>query len=330
MISILAGEKDAGIRIDRLLRKRLPLLSLSAIYALIRRGGVRIDGRGAVAQGYRLAAGDRIAVDADPSELAAGKQCTIDTGFINTAFFKRNFSILHEDRDLIVCNKPAGLVVHPGSGHLRHDTLIDCALAYLKAGGKIQDEDDVALVHRLDRDTSGVILIAKNKPALRRLHDDFRDRSLTKQYVAICHGRPPQDEGDITLPLRRGRDRRGETTMRVEEGPDSSFSRSHYRLDGYTGDVSKVAVFLETGRTHQIRIHLSHAGAPILGDTRYGNGRLDAAFFRSRPQLPARLYLHSWKITVAHPSNGRLLTATAPLPREFVAALAPKKGTAPR
>ncbi len=168
MISLLAQEKEAGCRLDRILRKQLPLLPLSSIYSLIRRGGVRVAGHRRISQDYRLALGDAIDVDVDPAELSRGAalQEGPDGNLVKTDFFRRNFSILHEDADLLVCNKPVGLVVHPGSGHLHHDTLVDLAAAYLFAGGKIKTYDDFALVHRLDRDTSGAILIAKNKQTL--------------------------------------------------------------------------------------------------------------------------------------------------------------------
>ena len=326
MISILAGEKEAGSRIDRVLRKRLPLVSLAGIYSLIRLGGVRVAGKKRVGQDYRLIAGDRIEIDLDPAELAVPRtQSAADKCLVNTEFFRRNFSILHEDGDLLACNKPAGLVVHPGSGHLQHDTLIDLAVAYLLAGDAAATADDIGLVHRLDRDTSGVILVAKNKPALRRLHESFRDRSLVKRYIALCHGRPPKNEGEVTVNLRRGRDLRGETTMRVDTAGD--FSRSRYRIDAFHDDISRVEVLLETGRTHQIRLHLPHIGAPIIGDGRYGDGSRDAAFFSKHPRLPKRLYLHAWKLAIPHPSGRRTITMTAPVPPEFAEAIAEVFGT---
>ena len=322
MIELLAGENEAGCRLDRIVRKRLPLMSLSGIYSLIRKGGVRISGR-KLRQDYRLQKGDRIEIDADVSELAVPdqKQKLDLARLVHTVFFKRNFKILHEDRDLIACNKPAGLVVHPGTGHLRRDTLIDLATAYLLSGRKIKGSDDLALVHRLDRDTSGVILIAKNKPALRRIHESFRNRTLVKQYVAICHHRPPKAEGEVVVKLVRDRDERGETRMRIsDQAAHGMFSRSVYRLDAYHNGLSKVEVFLETGKTHQIRIHCAHVGAPIVGDDRYGDAALDNELFSRRSGILRRLYLHAWKLQVPPPpglSGGKTLSIKAPLPDEF-------------
>lgn len=249
MITILVSEKEAGSRLDRVLRKRLPLVPLAGIYALIRRGGIRIAPHRRVGQEYRLVLGERIDIDADAAELAGPRRDTPDARIVKTEYFRRHFSILHEDDDLLVCNKPAGLVVHPGTGHLRNDTLVDLAGSYLLAHHIIEGKDDFALVHRLDRETSGAVLIAKNKTVLRQLHELFRERSLTKRYIAICHNRPPLDEGEIRLHLLRGRDRRGETTMRVEENARrGELSCSRYRLDAFSGTMSRVEVFLRPGK----------------------------------------------------------------------------------
>lgn len=316
MISIQAGENEIGCRLDRVLRKKLPLLSLSRIYSLVRKGGARAGGR-KVKQDYRIREGDLIEIDADPSELAASAQKkTPDLAALaKTDFFKRQFHLLYEDNDLLACNKPAGLVVHPGTGHLRKDTLIDLASAYLLSGKKIKSPEDIALVHRLDRDTSGVILIAKNKPAVRRLQESFRERELVKEYVAICHGKPPKDKGEIFLRLARGRDDHGETTMRVDQAGIPS--RSTYRVDAFYNGLSRVEVQLITGKTHQIRIHLAHVDAPIVGDVRYGNVELDKALFSRVPKIAHRLYLHALRIEVPHPKNGRVVAIKAPLPEEF-------------
>ncbi|MBN2188428.1 MAG: RluA family pseudouridine synthase [Chitinispirillaceae bacterium] len=320
MICIQAGTSETGCRLDRIVRKRLPLMSLSGVYALIRKGGVRVSGR-RVGQDYRLQEGDRIEINADASELAAPDREPHGNlaRLVNTFFFKRNFRILHEDRDFLACNKPAGLVVHPGTGHLRHDTLIDLAAAYLLSGGKIRERGEIAPAHRLDRDTSGVILIAKNKPALRRVHEAIRNGAVVKLYAAVCHRRPPDNEGEIAVKLIRGRDGRGETTMRVGgRGEGGVFSRSVYRVSACERGLSRIEVLLDTGRTHQIRIHCAHVGAPVVGDTRYGDPLLDKELFSRRPGAPQRLYLHAQKLEVPAPGGGKRLSIHAPLPEEFI------------
>jgi 23S rRNA pseudouridine955/2504/2580 synthase len=321
MISIAVSENEAGCRLDRIVRKRLPLMSLSAVYALIRKGGVRVAGRGKIGQGYRLCEGDLIKIDADVSELDVSRRDAHGdvARLVSTVFFKRNFHVIHEDRDFLACNKPTGLVVHPGTGHLRCDTLIDLAAAYLCAGGQVRDPGDIAPAHRLDRDTSGVILIAKNKPALRRVHEAIRAGAVVKQYTAICHRRPPDNEGEIAVKLIRGRDGHGETAMRVAERAEGGvFSRSVYRVSACEHGLSRVEVFLDTGRTHQIRIHCAHIGAPVVGDTRYGDPGLDKALFSRRPGVPRRLYLHAQKLEVPAFCGGKRLSIHAPLPGEFI------------
>jgi 23S rRNA pseudouridine955/2504/2580 synthase len=316
MISFIAGSNEVSVRLDRLLRKKLRLMALSGIYSLVRRGGVRVNGE-RVRQDYRIQKGDEVCIDVDPSEIVEHHQ---QNGgrferLARTEFFKRNFVVLHEDRDILACNKPPGLVAHPGSGHLCGDTLFDLAAAYLLTGKRIRTTDDMALVHRLDRDTSGIILIAKNKRAVRCLHEEFRNRSLTKHYVAICHDRPPDHEGEIVVRLARGRDRRGETTMRVDKGGLLSCTR--YRIEAHDNGLSRLELFLDTGRMHQIRAHMAHAGAPLVGDLRYGDRARDERLFAQCRGVPERLYLHAWKIAVPHPSNGKMLRITAPLPVEF-------------
>jgi 23S rRNA pseudouridine955/2504/2580 synthase len=187
------------------------------------------------------------------------------------------------------------------------------------SGGKIRARDEIAPAHRLDRDTSGVILIAKNKPALRRLHESIRRGEVIKQYAAVCHGRPPHDEGEIAVTLVRGRDRQGETTMRVgERRGDGMFSRSVYRLSACEHGLSRLEVFLDTGRTHQIRIHFAHVGAPVVGDARYGDAALDNELFSGRPDVVRRLYLHAQKLEIPGMSGGKRLSIKSPLPEEFI------------
>ncbi|MBN1307270.1 MAG: RluA family pseudouridine synthase, partial [Chitinispirillaceae bacterium] len=173
MQHITIGPEDAGCRLDRVVRKRLALLPLAGIYTLIRKGGVRVGGR-KTRQDYRLREGEVLEIDVDAAEVAAPRTPEQSLARLrSTSFYKKNFSIIYEDDHLLACNKPPGLVVHPGSGHQRSDTLIELAAAYLLDKSGAAAGEEAALVHRLDRDTSGVILIAKNKRTLRSLHEAF-------------------------------------------------------------------------------------------------------------------------------------------------------------
>lgn len=312
MIHIQCGSEEATCRLDRLLRKRLALMSLSEIYSLIRKGGVKINGKKAK-QDYRICEGDLISVDVDESEMSA-KQGPDESlkSIVKTSHFKRNFNIIYEDKDLLACNKPSGLVVHPGTGHLKHDTLIDLVTGYLIDQGQLKNGEEPALVHRLDRDTSGIILIAKNKNILRKIHDIFRSRDLVKHYVAISHNRPPEYEGEIVLGLSRSDEKKSGMKMLVED--DGEYSKSTYRIVEYNNKLSKLDVFLETGKTHQIRVHLAHVGAPIVGDERYGNPELDKLL---PDTFKKRLYLHAYRLSFVHPVKGKKITLEAPVPAEF-------------
>ncbi len=312
MIKITCTSEEATCRVDRFLRKRLPLMSLSEIYSLIRKGGVKINEK-RTKQDYRLQEGDTVEIQADQSELVSKKNPDQSlASIVNTSHFKHNFKIIYEDNELLACNKPSGLVVHPGSGHLKRDTLIDLATGYLLNKGELNNGEEVALVHRLDRDTSGIILIAKSKNALRKIHEIFRSRNLVKHYVAICHGRPPLNEGEIVLGLKRKDERNSGMKMQVDD--NGEYSKSTYRLVEYNNEYSKVDVFLETGKTHQIRVHLAHVGAPIAGDERYGNPELDKSLPSS---FKKRLCLHAYRLSFNHPVKGKKITLEAPLPPEF-------------
>jgi 23S rRNA-/tRNA-specific pseudouridylate synthase len=200
LITIKIGIDDSGGRLDRLLRKSLPLTKLSDIYRLVRTGRVRINGK-KTKQDYRLQEHDTVEMDVDQSELPKKNTSATDAlvNLAGTDFFKRNLQIIFEDDDLIACNKPPNLVVHPGTGHSAHDTLIDVVKSYVLTKKQGKTAGEPMLVHRIDRDTSGIVLIAKNKRILRYLHSHFRDRQIDKKYIAVCHGRPPGKSGVIEV-----------------------------------------------------------------------------------------------------------------------------------
>jgi len=314
MQQITIGPEEVSCRADRIVRKKCALLPLASVYKLFRTGKVRVGGK-RIEQNYRFAQGDILELNVPAAELqAAATEQNCDTSLVNTAFFRKNFQIIYEDADILACNKPSGLVVHPGTGHTKHDTLIDLATAYLEHKKAIPEGDEFALVHRLDRDTSGVILIAKNKRTLRLLHEDFREHDLTKEYRAVCHNRPPEFKGQITVNLARTHERNDGMKMRVEEGGVEA--RSTYQIITYNNTLSQVAVFLETGKTHQIRVQMAHVGAPIVGDVRYGDEAKDAALFKGKH---SRLYLHAHRLVFKHPHTRKSITIIAPVPAEFAA-----------
>jgi 23S rRNA pseudouridine955/2504/2580 synthase len=298
-----------------MLRKQLALRTLSDIYRMIRTGAVRVNGKRAK-ENYRLQEGDELALDVGPQELAAQMpgEAPAVRDLSGTEFYKRNLKIVYEDEAIIACDKPPHLVVHPGSGHETGATLIDLVKCYMFAGPRPDPAADPVLVHRLDRDTSGIILIAKNKAVVRSLHSLLRQHRMTKQYSAVCHGAPPQKKGTIELRLAKTVEKN--LGMKMSVADEGEFSKTDYCVLSSRQGLSKVQLTLSTGKTHQIRVHMAHIGCPIVGDVRYGDPRLDAAVF-SRPGIPRRLYLHAGLLSFVHPLDNKKITLTVPEPGEF-------------
>lgn len=234
------------------------------------------------------------------------------------------FEIIHEDEDLAVIDKPAGVVVHPAPGHLR-GTLVHGLLARLSnlsgVGGVLRP----GLVHRLDKGTSGLLVVAKNDRAHRSLQDQLRARTLARTYRALCWGVPKQNEGEIDAPLARHPNDRKRQTVREGGRP----AQTHYRVDAQLRGAALLTLQLRTGRTHQIRVHLLHIGHPVLGDTPYGGGlaRLRGTAPEHRVPLRAALAaldrpaLHASRLAFQHPSSGEQLQFDSPLPTDFETAL---------
>ena len=321
MITHTIHHHDLQMRLDRFLRQKMPLKPLSEIYRLIRQGLVRVNGK-KVRENYRFADKDVLEVRVPAAEWAlpdrqgGGLRADGDeiARLADTGFFKRNFHVLYEDSELLLCDKPGNLVVHPGTGHLKHDTLIDLARSYLMRKEDGGHSDEPQLVHRIDKDTSGVIMLAKNRHALRRVHESFRGRDVTKSYLAICHGFPDPAEGVIELNLSRTHERNDGTKMEVTD--EGEFSRTRYKVIDKCRDVARLMVEIDTGRTHQIRVHMAHIRCPIVGDVRYGDPVQDARIF-GIAGVVHRLYLHARMITFPDPRTGVPRTVRAPEPAEF-------------
>lgn len=313
MISLTACDDDADVRIDRFVRKQLKRVALGGLYRLIRTGGVRINGK-KCRQDSRLACGDVVTVAVADGEIdKTGDAPEIRLrALAATPYFKSNFRVIFEDDCLLVCSKPASLVVHSGSGHNNHDTLIDLAQAHVL----IHDGPGVSpyLVHRLDRDTSGVIVLAKSARVARVLTERFRKRDIQKQYTVIVHGYPPEPSGTIKVRIERTFGRNDGTKMKVGHGGD--FSESSYKVLRNGNGLSLLSVELHTGRTHQIRVHMNHKGCPIVGDVRYGNAEADFELWK-RTGLRPRLCLHARFLALNHPVSGRPMSFEDPLPQLF-------------
>ena len=296
---LTAASGDAGRRLDLFLAQRVPELSRTRIQELIRDGNVRVDG-GIAKAAHRISAGETVEIDVlpRPAPVAQAEDLPLD--------------LLHVDDEFVIVNKPAGMVVHAGAGHAS-GTLVNALLHRLgnlsKGGGTLRP----GIVHRLDRETSGAMVVARNDQAHENLSEQFRSRNVRKVYLALVHGKMPKDSGTITLPISRDAKRRTRMTARAGKGRHARTDwRVVARLDRYT----LVEVALHTGRTHQIRAHFSAIGHPVVGDMLYGAPREVRAGARKLPPL-GRNFLHAARIGFAHPSGGEWIEVRAPLPREL-------------
>jgi 23S rRNA pseudouridine955/2504/2580 synthase len=308
MSESLTVEKDeAGIRLDRWFKRRFPALGHGPLEKLLRTGQVRVDGKRAKAAD-RLASGQTVRIPPQlRQEPESSHKFARETSLSDSdTQFIRNL-VIHEDPALFVLNKPSGLATQGGSGISRH---IDGLLEGLQ-GNKRQRP---RLVHRLDRDTSGVLLVARTVPAAAALSEALRRRDAQKIYWALTKGVPVPHQGTIRLALAKesgfgegGRDER--MTGVDEDAEGAKAATTHYAVMGTAAfQYAWVALKPVTGRTHQIRAHLSHIGTPIVGDFKYGGA--DA---RGMGEIEDRLHLHARSIDIAHPDGGRL-SAVAGLP----------------
>ena len=303
----LVPAAQAGERLDRFLVSQLPELSRSRIQSLIDEG--RVQAGAAVRKAsHRVAAGEAVTIEIPPAPPAGVEAEPIP------------LEILYEDDDVAVINKPAGMVVHPGAG-AEAGTIV---AALLHRFGGIAGLSGVGgplrpgIVHRLDKGTSGALVIARNDAAHRKLVEDFRARRVQKTYLALLHGKLKGDSGSVTLPVARDLRRRTRMTARRREGREARTDwRARLRLDGFT----LVEADLRTGRTHQIRVHFSTLGCPVVGDTLYGAPRQERVGVELLPPL-GRNFLHAARVAFAHPRTGQRIDVRAPLPPELAAYLA--------
>ena len=285
----------AGQRIDNFLRRELPGVPKSRLYRILRRGEVRVNG-GRVRAPYKLIDGDEVRippvrVSAEPSAPPAGRIKSLES------------AVLFEDQRMLVLNKPSGVAVHGGSG-ISHG-----AIEIMRAARP--QCRDLSLVHRLDRETSGCLVIAKRRSALRALHECFREGRVEKNYLALVQGDWQLGERKIDAPLLVEHRKNGERHVVVNNAGKSA--RTVFRLSRTYGQYSLLQCQPETGRTHQIRVHTLHAGHPIAGDDRYGDKEENAEVARLGLK---RLFLHAQSIAFPDDS-GNELHFTAPLPEDL-------------
>lgn len=292
---------DAGQRIDNFLARRLKGVPRSHIYRILRTGQVRVNSA-RIRPGYRLQAGDRVRIPPVRRSARAGAT-TPSPGLVEAA----RAAVVEEAAGYVVMDKPAGIAVHGGSG-IRWGLIEALRAAY--PGRRLE------LVHRLDRDTSGVLLVAADPAALRWAHRMLREGRVRKRYLALLRGRLPEGGFEVAAPLGRDVLRGGERLAAVREG--GRHARTCFRPLAHHGGFALAEVEIDTGRTHQIRVHAAHAGHPVAGDPRYGDRAANRAL---RALGLKRMFLHASELELPLP-DGDVLVASAPLPEALRAVLA--------
>ena len=295
----VVAEAEAGERLDRYLVSRLAHISRNQVQNLIDEGRVRVNNV-SKKPSHRLELGEKVFV-----EIPEATPIGVEPENIP-------LEIIYSDADIAVINKPAGMIVHPGAGE-DSGTLVAALLHHFGGTEKLSSLGGPlrpGIVHRLDRDTSGLIVVALTDAAHEKLVEDFRERRVEKIYVALLHGKLTGESGTIELPIARDAKRRSRMTARRREGRDA---RTDWRLRLRFDNFAFVEAELHTGRTHQIRVHFSALGAPVVGDTVYGAPRQERIGRELLPPLE-RNFLHSARLAFDHPITGKRVEFRAPAP----------------
>jgi 23S rRNA pseudouridine1911/1915/1917 synthase len=306
-LNIAAG--DEGVRLDQFLAQKLPSVSRARVQKWIRSGLIQINDQERHAN-YRLRTGDKILCTipaVQPWHLTA-ESIPLD--------------ILYEDEELVALNKPVGLTVHPGAGKTA-GTLVNALLHHCPDLKGIGDVQRPGLVHRLDKDTSGVMVVAKTEKAHQFFLKQFKERQVDKKYLALVWGKLIMDQGKIDATIGRHPTQRHKMAVSVRGGRQAA--TSWLRLEEYPGPLTLLELTLHTGRTHQIRVHMSSLGHPVVGDKIYSGGEKKLLTLPPAMKylsfLVCRQLLHAWKLVIQHPCRDEKLFLQAPVPEDFQAVL---------
>jgi len=291
--SVKIDSRVAGIRVDQFLSQYLPSVSRVHISASIRNGFIKVEGVSRKSS-YRLKSGETIAGE-------VFRQPELDV-----LPEKIEFHILFEDESLLVLSKPPGIVVHPGSGNQK-GTLVNGLVYYCRAIATVGDKLRPGIVHRLDKDTSGIMVAAKTELMQRNLVELFKTRNIEKSYLALLHGKMAEKSGRLVAPI--GRHPVNRQKMAVRPGSGRHAVSSWEVLEELNGNFSLARITIETGRTHQIRVHMAHLGHPVVGDRTYGSNR-------NNDHYPRQL-LHAHRLVFKHPVTGERVDQVAPLWEDF-------------
>jgi 23S rRNA pseudouridine1911/1915/1917 synthase len=305
---LVAQTTDLDVRLDIFLSEKLPDLSRSAAARLLKNGAIRVDGR-RVKPAYRLNGSERIeGCLPEPTRLVAVPEAI-------------SLDILFEDRDIIVLNKAPGIVVHPAPGN-PSGTLVNALLYHCSDLGSAHGDIRPGIVHRLDKDTTGVLIVAKNEICQRRLAEQFKSRRTRKWYRAIVLGRLRSPTGRCDTPIGRHPTDRKRMSIRSRYGREAL---TLWRVKNKQKHFTELELEIKTGRTHQIRVHCAAMGHPVVGDAVYGpsvaglqkSGRWSGS--RAAEDLVSRQLLHAWRLDCVHPTTRKEMCFTAPLPADYKA-----------
>jgi 23S rRNA pseudouridine1911/1915/1917 synthase len=299
-VNLVANPGDAGKRLDSFLHERLPEYSRARLQSWIKEDRVQVD-KSAARPSLILRGGESVSVA--PANLAPLKAMAEELPL----------NIVYEDADVVVVDKPAGMVVHAGAGHST-GTLVNALLHHLGTLSSVNGDVRPGIVHRLDKETSGLLLVARTDQAHQSLARQFHDREVEKVYLALAHGRFREKQGRVTTPITRDPARRTRMTARLGKGRTAL---TEYRVLEEFGRFTYLRVRIGTGRTHQIRVHLASIHHPIVGDRLYGApATLPGALGK-----PERFFLHAHRLEFRSPSTGERIVTESPLPSDLASLL---------
>lgn len=312
-ICITVQEQDTDMRLDVFLAERIPEMSRSQVQYAIRRELIRVNGIIAKPS-YRVCTGDILVFDVPDPVPATAQPENIP------------LDIVYEDEAIVVVNKPAGLVVHPACGNYT-GTLVNALLYHCTSLSGIGGVLRPGIVHRLDKGTTGILVVAKTDAAHHRLSEQFKQHTIVRKYQALVYGVPTENEGTIASPIGRHKTHRKKMAVRTTKGKHAV---THWRLIESFRFVSHLEARLETGRTHQVRVHCSSIGHPIVGDETYGGTsrikNIPDKGLREFLQTVKRPLLHAGYLQLTHPITGTTMTFEAPLPEDFTFVLKTLRG----
>jgi len=309
------NENQAEQRIDRFLKKRFVKAPLSFIFKSIRTNKIKVNGKKPKPETI-LQKGDEVKLFFTLEQLDFTKKEIKKTPKIyGTKFYKENLKIAYEDADLLVLEKAAGIAVHPGTKNYSGQTLLDVAQTYVKHENNKQKGESVSLVHRLDKDTSGLVILTKNDYSLRRMNDQVREKKIEKRYLALIKGELKKKNGVIKIGLVRTEGKQRSTKIIASKSEHAKESVTHYNTVEKYGDFSLMEIKLETGRMHQIRVHFATLKHPLVGDKNYGDYKFNHAI-KKRYGLK-RHFLHAYYLEFKHPRTGKKFSLKAELPNDL-------------